>query len=122
MKGIRNSLVLFAASVVMAGTALAQDQSISFDQILQAQSAAGVTWDVKGEPTVTLGPNTRLTGLFVDCFAPQQTWAMLNPSVPSRNLQTPLPTYLLPVTVPRPMSDPAAVHGTDFLLLRLSFP
>jgi hypothetical protein len=77
---------------------------------------------MKTEPKFVLGSSTRLTGLFVDLITPQQTWQMLNPSMPVRNLQASAPPYLLPVKAPRPIHDSAVNNEPDFAVLRLSFP
>ena len=122
MKGVRDSLVLFAASVIIAGAAPVQDEeSASVYQEMLTNAATVITLDIKAEPEFVLGSNARLTGLFVDCLKPQQAWDMLDPSVPSRNPQAPIPPSRLPVLPPHPMSYPA-VHEPDFALLRLSFP
>ena len=122
MKSVRNSLTVFAASVVMAGTAHGQDKSALFHQGLVTNSIAGITLEMKTEPKFVLGSSTRLTGLFVDLITPQQTWNMLNPSVPVRNLQASAPPYLMPVKAPRPIHDSAVNNEPDFAVLRLSFP
>ena len=121
MKRIRSSLVLFAASVVIAGAAPPQDGSASFHREMLTNSTGRIPLNLIPEPRLDLGPNTRLTGLFVDCAMPRQTWAMLNSSAPAQNLQAPVPPSLLPVTIPRRMNDPA-VHEANFALLQLSFP
>jgi len=122
MKTVCNSLVLFAASVVIAGAAPVPDApSASVYHERLTNSIAPMTLSIKAEPEFVLGPNTRLTGLFVDCAMPQQTWDMLNPSVPSRNPQQAVPPSLLPVMPLRSISNPA-VHEADFAVLRLSFP
>jgi len=122
MSGVRNSLTLFAAGVVMAGTVQAQDKSASFSQIIQTNSNLAFTVDGRREPTLQLGSNTSLSGLFVDCSKPAQTWAMLVPSGPALDPQVAVPPARLPVSVPRSINDPAAVQGADFVILRLSFP
>ncbi|MDD5138866.1 MAG: hypothetical protein PHY43_01240 [Verrucomicrobiales bacterium] len=122
MRGVRNSLVLFAAGVVIAGAAPVQDESASFYQEMLTNSTARITLEMNAEPQLELGSNLQLTGLFVDCVMPQETWDMLDPSVPSaRNPQELVPPSLLPVMPLRPINDPA-VHEPDFALLRLSFP
>jgi len=80
-----------------------------------------MTVEMKTEPQVALGSGTHLSGLFIDCVTPRETWGMLNPSVPARDLPEPIPPYLLPVTAPSPINDPT-VHQLDFALFRLSFP
>ena len=122
MKRIRNSLAWFAASVVMAGAASAQDAFTWFNQGSQANSTAGIIWKRQTEPKVELGSNLRLTGLVVDCLAPQQTWAMLASSAPAPVSQSSLPISQLRVRIPGPINDPAVVHKSHFVLLRLSFP
>lgn len=122
MKGVRNSLLLCAVSVVIAGAAPVQDeQSASVYHERLTNSTAPITLSIKAEPEFTLGPNLQLTGLLVDGARPQQTGDMLNPSVPSGNLQKSVPPSLLPVMPLRPISNPA-VHEADFAVLRLSFP
>lgn len=116
MKAVRNSLTLLAASGVMAGAVQAQDKSALFHQGTGTDFAASITLEMKTEPTLVLGSSTPVSGLFVDLIRPQQTWAMLNPSV----LPNPVPRQLRPATSPRPINDPA-VHKLDFALIRLSF-
>jgi hypothetical protein len=120
MKTVRNSLVLFAANVFLGEAALAQDQSALSHQGAAAQSTHAITLEMKTEPTLAWGSNTRLSGLFVNLITPQKTWTMLNPSVPPQNLPDPVPPHLRPVKAPRPISDPS-VHELDFALLRFSF-
>jgi hypothetical protein len=106
---------------MIAGVAPAQDASVSFHQEILTNSTAPLILDLSAEPEFVLGPNTQLTGLFVACAMPQQTWNMLDPSVPSRHPQAPVPPSLLPVMPLHPISNPA-VHEADFAVLRLSFP
>jgi len=122
MKAVRNSFVLFAASVVMSGAAQAQVESALFHEGMPTNSIASITLEMKTEPQLVLGSSMQFTGLFVDCVTPQQTWAMLNPSVPARNPQKPLPPSVLPVKAPSDVNSNLAVHEPDFALLRLSFP
>lgn len=122
MKGVRNSVVLLAASVVMTGAAPTPDKSAAFDQAMQAFPSASITLDLKREPQLVLGTSTRITGLIVDCASPQRTWSMLNPSVPARNPQASLPPQkVLPVQAPRAFSSNLAVHEPDFAVIQLSF-
>jgi len=115
-------LLWLASGVALAGMVQAQDKSASFNQLIQTNSNVKFSLDVKSEPTIQLGSHSQLSGLFVDLSDPPQTWAMLNPPTPVKDPQTVLPPCLLPLQVPRSPSDPAAVHGADFILLRLSFP
>jgi len=124
MKGVRNSLVLFAASVVIAGAepvAPVVDESATFSQQLLTYSSVRAPLELNAEPQVSLGSNLQLDGLFVFCVKPQETWNMLDPSVPVLNPQKQVPPSLLPVTAPQPLNN-AAVHEANFVLLRLSFP
>lgn len=123
MRVVRNSLVLFAASVVLSGAVQAQDKAALLHRgDSPTNTTAHITWERTSEPTVAWGSGTRLTGLFVNLIKPQQTWAMLNPSVPARNLPTPVPPSLRPITAPRVSNDDPAVHAeSDFALLRFSF-
>ena len=121
MKGVHNFFVLFATSVAIAGAAPVQDESASFTQEMLTYSNTRIPLEMNAEPVMTLGSNLQLDGLFVDCMMPQETWNMLDPSVPVLNPQPLLPPSLLPVTAPRPLSNPA-VHEANFAVLRLSFP
>jgi hypothetical protein len=115
-------LVLMAAGVLIAGAGPVQDeQSASFHQEMLTNATAPLILDLSAAPKFTLGPNTQLTGLFVDLAMPQQTWTMLDRSVPSQNSQEPVPPSRLPVMPPQPLSNPA-VHEANFALVRLSFP
>jgi hypothetical protein len=120
VKGIRNNLVLCIASVMMSGAAIAQDESASFDQGMQPFSTISITLDLNSGPQLVLGSNMQITGLIVDCIAPQQTWAFLTASASARNSASQLPPSLLPVKAPLPINDPAA-HEPDFVLFRLNF-
>ena len=124
MKGVRNTIALLTATAVMAGAAPAQDKdkSASFDQDRQAYPNANITLDLNKEPQFVLGTSTRITGLIVDCLSPRQTWSMLNPSVPARNLPKPPTPPGLPVKAPRAFNNDLAVHEADFALIRFSFP
>ena len=65
MKGVRNSLLLCAASVVIAGAAPVQDeQSASVYHERLTNSTAPITLSIKAEPEFTLGPNLQLTAYF----------------------------------------------------------
>lgn len=121
MKGVRNYLVLCAASFMIAGVAPAQDASVSFHQETLTNSTFNITLKLEADPKLQWGPNLELTGLFVDLLRPQQTLMMLDPAVPSRNPTQPVPPSLLPVLPLQPLSHPA-VHEANFALLRLSFP
>ncbi|HXI68976.1 MAG TPA: hypothetical protein VNN22_01325 [Verrucomicrobiae bacterium] len=121
MKGNSNHLVLFAASFMIAEVAPAQDASMSLHQEMLTNSAASIPLQMETGPKFDLGPNLQLTGLFVDCAMPQQTWNMLDPSLPSLNPAEPVPPSRLPVMPLPPISNPA-VHEADFAVLRLSFP
>ena len=126
MNGVYNSIVLLTASVLLAGAAPGPDQpdkSASFDQGKPLTFTAKITLDLKREPQLVLGNSTRITGLIVDCLAPQQTWAMLNPTVPAPDLQRSwLRTGPSAVKAARSSNDNLAVHEPDLALLRLSFP
>lgn len=121
MKGVRDNLALLVASLVMSGVVQAQDKSVLSHQGLVTNSIAGITLEMKTEPKLVLGSNTRMSGLLVDLIRPQQSWAMLNPSVAARDLPRPIPRYVPPVEAPHPINDDLAVHEPDFALLRLSF-
>ena len=109
---------------MLAGTASAQDndKSAAFDQGVQTNSTASITLDLKREPQLVLGVNTRITGLIVDCATPQQTWSMLNPSAPAQNPQPALPPSVLPLKALRAFNSNLAVHEPDFAIIQLSFP
>ena len=121
MKAVRNSLMWFAGIVFMAGIAQAQDKSELFHQRVASQATPSVTLEMKTEPTVRWGPRMQVSGLFVDLIRPQQTWAMLNPSVPARSQQTLRQSNLPAVKLLTDMNDDLAVHEPDFTLLRLNF-
>lgn len=120
MKTISNCLALLAASVAVSGTAQAQDNAGLFHQGVGADATTGITLELKTEPTLVLNSGAEVSGLFVDLIRPQQTWAMLNPSQPVRELAGPIPRHLLPVTEPLPLSGPAS-HKLDFAVLRFNF-
>lgn len=124
MKGVRNSIVLLTASVVIAGAAPAHDKgkSASFDQGMQVFANANIALDLKKEPQLVLGTDTRITGLIVDSLSPRQTWSMLNPSAASRTLAKPPMLPALPAKAPRANNGDLAVHEADFALIRFSFP
>jgi len=116
--------MLFAASVMIAGAepvAPVMDESASFTQQLLTYSSVRTPLEMNAEPQVSLGSNLQLDGLFVFCVKPQETWNMLNPSVPVLNPQKSVPPSLLPVTAPQPLNNPA-VHAANFVVLRLSIP
>ena len=120
MKAISNILALLAASIVLSGVAEAQDKaSLLHQEVSTMGSTARIALEMKAEPMMELGSGTRVSGLFVDLVRPQETWAMLNPSVSASDLSRPTPRFLLPVTAPRTMNDPA-VNEPDFVLLRFT--
>ena len=121
MKTIRNSLVWLVASVVVAGAAPTRDNSTLFHHRPATNFVVGAFVKKETEPRLVMRSGTRVTGLFVDLIRPRQTWAMLNPSVPARDLPKPIPPYLLPVTAPQPFNSDPAGHDADFALLRFSF-
>jgi len=122
MKTVCNSLMLLAVSAVWAGAAQVQDEPAVIHQgVFTNFPSANITLDLKTEPQLALDSKTQLTGLVVDCLTPQQTWKMLNPSAPARDLPKPIPQFQQPVAGPAQNHD-LAVHEPDFALLRLSFP
>ena len=112
---------MFAASAGIAGAAPPPDTSTSFYREMLKDSTGRTPLYMTTEPRLDLGPNARLTGFFVDCAMPQQTWEMLNPPAPAGSLPKTVPPSLLPVMPLPPISNPA-VQEPDFALLRLSFP
>lgn len=122
MRGIRNYVVGFAASVVMAGTVAAQDAFMWFNPGKSPGSASGISLGKQVEPTLKFGPNLQVTGLIVDCFAPTQAWDMFTPSASVTSPQNPLPTSYLPLLPADAITDPAVNHESTFIVLRLSFP
>ncbi len=123
MKGVRKNAVLVVAGFVLAGTALAQDESVlSFDQGTSAYFATNIALERQMEPQLVLGTRTRITGLIVDCALPRQTWTMLNSSSPGRILSKSLPPSMLPVKVPCTFNGNLTVHDADFALIQFSFP
>lgn len=114
--------MVFIVGVLVAGTVQAQDKSTSLNQIIQTNGTVKSTLDVKVEPTIQLGSNVWLSGLFVDCLEPTEACAMLDASAPAKDAQATLPPSELPIMVPHSINDPADVHGAKFVLLRLSFP
>jgi hypothetical protein len=122
MKFARISLALFAAGVVLAGAVQAQDKAVmSHQSISPPSSSTNSILEMKTEPRLAWGSRIQVTGLFVDLIRPRQTWAMLNPAKPARELPKPVPRFLLPVTAPFPISE-AAIHAEpDFALLRFNF-
>ena len=110
------------AGMALAGQIQAQEQSASIDQTYLTNGPVALRLEAGSEPTVQLGSNLRLTGLFVDFSQPSQTWAMLNPPGPEPETPTALPPSLMPVAAPRSINDPSIDHESHFVLLRLSFP
>lgn len=86
-----------------------------------AKTTGTNTIQLPTEPQFVLGTNTVVTGLMVDCLAPQQTWKMLNPSAPARDLPGRADVSRLPVKAALPANGDLAVHEPDFALLRFSF-
>jgi hypothetical protein len=121
VRGFATFFALFAASVLIAGAAPVEDQTASFYQQMLTYSTPRTPLEINAEPELTFGPSLQFDGLLVDCIMPQETWNMLDPSVPVLNAQTPVPPSLLPVLPARPLSNPA-VHEANFAVLRLSFP
>jgi hypothetical protein len=126
MKAVRNSLVLLAASVTLSGAApvqnaTAQDKSAWIFQDLPTNTIDSITLGLPPEPKLVLGSQTLISGLFVDLMQPKQTWSMLNPPVPAKDLPKPIPPDLLPKTAIQPNHD-LAVHEPNFVPFRLSFP
>jgi hypothetical protein len=124
MRGVSYSLVLLAASIVIVRAEPAAplpDQLVSFSQEMLTYAHQREPQEMNAEPGFKLDSNLQFDGLLVDCFMPQETWNMLDPSVPVLHPQEPVPPSLLPVTAPRSLSNPA-VHEADFAVLRLSFP
>ena len=103
---------------VLAGSDQTQGGTVMFNQKMHGNT----TLEAMMEPQLILGSSTRVTGLYVDCLQPQQTWNMLTASARTRDLPAPIPPYLLPVTAPHPFNSDLAVHEPDFAVLRLSLP
>ena len=122
MSGMRQSLVLVAASFLLAGSAMAQDEFNWFNHYANSNLAPGIIWNGNPEPSLKLGSGVELTGFFIDCLAPWQTWAMLTSSSPAQNPQKLIPPHLLPMKELRPINDLAVNHESHFVLFRLSFP
>src|SRR5271157_4755505 len=122
MRGVRNSLMGLMVGIVLAGNIHAQDKSAAFNQTFLTNGTVAFNLEARSEPTIQLGSSTRLTGLFVDFSQPSQTWAMLNPPGPDQEPPLAIAPSLLPVEMPRSLSDPAIDHEAHFVLLRLSFP
>lgn len=120
-KAVRNSLALLAASVAMSGAAQAQDKAALAHQNVAPDATARITLEAKTGPTLAWSSRTQVSGLFVDLVKPQQTWAMLNPAGPARDLSAPIPPYLLPITAPRSMNDNLVVHEPGIALLQFNF-
>jgi hypothetical protein len=121
VKAVRNSLVLIAAGMVLAGTAAAKEPAASFRHANETNYFANVALDLNKEPQVVLDSNTQITGLLVDCAKPQIFWAMLNTSVPAGDQPNRLPSPVPVVKAPHTFNDNLAVHEPDFALIRISF-
>jgi hypothetical protein len=105
-------------SPALAGIDQTQGGTVMFNQKMQANT----TLEAMMEPRLILGSSTRVTGLYVDCLQPQQTWNMLTASAVTRVQPESIPPYLLLVTAPHPFNNDLAVHEPDFAVLRLSLP
>lgn len=102
---------------------MAQDDDASFERGIQTDPTASFVSELRMEPGLVVGADTRITGLIADCIKPQQEVSvMFSPPVAMRNQPVPLPSQL-PIVAPRPFNDndPAAFEP-DFVLFRLSFP
>jgi hypothetical protein len=123
MKGLRNSLALFAASVGLAVVAPAQETPVSalVEGMQTNYSHAHLSMIAKAEPVVALNSKVKVSGLFVDCvIAPRQTWQAL--TLPTPSLQPAVPPQLRPISPPPAPNHDLAVHDPDFAVLRISFP
>jgi hypothetical protein len=121
VKAVRNSLVLIAAGMVLAGTAPAKEPVASFRHDDPTNYFASATLDLNKEPKVVLDSDTQITGLLVNCAKPQIFWAMLNTSVPTADQANRLPSPVPVVKAPHTFNDNLAVHEPDFALIRISF-
>jgi hypothetical protein len=69
------------------------------------------------EPQFVVGTNTLVTGLAVDLLQPKQTWKMLNPAAPAKDLSKTI-TVTPPVVALNTINGNLAVHDADFAVLR----
>ena len=69
------------------------------------------------EPQFVLGTNTLVTGLAIDILQPKQTWKMLNPTAPAKDLAKSI-IVTPPVVAPNTINGNLAVHDADFAVLR----
>jgi hypothetical protein len=115
--------VLGVASVMMAGTVMAQDSQASFDRGIRQDPAESLVSELSMEPHLVVGADTQITGLLADCIQPEQTATiMLNPPVSLRTEEGPLPSQL-PIVAPRPINaNNSSGFEPDFVVFRLSFP
>jgi len=121
MKTLCLILMGLAASVVINGTALAQDKSASHQGgVTNSTAAVSFSMDLKPAPTLPWGSNLAATGLLVDFIQPQQTWNLLNPRAPASALagQT---VSVNPPAIRHPKDDDLANHEANFVFLKLSF-
>jgi hypothetical protein len=121
MKAARKSLTLLAVSMVVCGTARAQDNAALTHEGVATNAPAHITVETNSAPTLAWGSRSQVSGLCVDLIRPGQTWAMLKPSGPARDHSATVAPDLLPVTEPRSMNDNLAVHEPGIALLRFSF-
>lgn len=111
--------------ILTAATALAQDKSALNRQGISTNSPSAVTMDVKAQPSVPWGDHTQVSGMFIDCVQPRQTWSLLNPEMPAPALPPSQPQAQLQTQVPiTPSNRDSDVEnrGPNFAILRFSFP
>jgi hypothetical protein len=119
------NLALFAGCMILTATALAQDNSALTRQGTSTNSSSAVTMDVKTQPSVPWADHMQVSGLFIDCVQPRQTWSLLNPATPSPALPPLQSEAQLQTQVPiTPSNRDSNVEnrGPNFAVLRFSFP
>jgi hypothetical protein len=120
MKTLCLILMGLAASVVINGTALAQDKSASHQGGLTNSTAVSFSMNLKPAPTLLFGPNLAASGLVVDFIQPQQTWPLFNPLTPAPALTAQTPN-VNPPAIRHPKDDDLVNHEANFVFLKLSF-
>jgi len=111
-----------AASVVMAGTALAQDKSaVHQGGLTNSIEPISFSLNSKTEPTLLWGASLSASGLLVDFIEPQPTLNLFNPLAPAPVVTGQTITVRPPATTP-PANDDLANHQASLVFLKLSFP
>ena len=121
MNAVRKTFLAVTAGVLVGGMVHAQEKSALTQPATTTNATPSLVLEKKLAPHYDLGSRTQISGLMVDFIEPQQTWDVLNPTLPAPT--QPKPDVLMPpvVVAPPPISGPVN-HGPNFAFLRISFP